>query len=126
MPGASSVRFNAASFVDARYGWTVGSGGAIFRTINGGRSWQPQSSGVTADLFDVKFLDASEGWAVGADGTLLHTRDGGLHWTVEPSATPHALERIFFTDRSHGWAVGFGGTIISYDSSKLQSAPRLR
>jgi photosystem II stability/assembly factor-like uncharacterized protein len=126
MPGASSVRFNAASFVDARYGWTVGSGGAIFRTINGGRSWQPQSSGVTADLFDVKFLDASEGWAVGAEGTLLHTRDGGLHWTVEPSATPHALERIFFTDRSHGWAVGFGGTIISYDSSKLQSAPRLR
>jgi photosystem II stability/assembly factor-like uncharacterized protein len=126
MPGPTNIRFNAASFIDARYGWAVGSGGAIYRTINGGRSWQSQSSGVIADLFDVKFLDAAEGWAVGAEGTLLHTRDGGLHWITEPSATPHALERIFFTDRSHGWAVGFGGTIISYDSTKIQPAPRLR
>ena len=125
-PAAKSVRFNAVSFADVRRGWAVGSEGAIYRTVNGGRSWLPQTSGVTADLLDVKFLDAAEGWAVGAEGTLLHTSDGGRHWTSEPSATPHALERIFFTDRSHGWAVGFGGTIISYGSSNGAGAPRLR
>ncbi len=123
---ATSVRFNSVSFVDGLRGWAVGSGGNIYRSLNGGSSWQPQASGVTADLLDVKFLDALEGWAVGDEGTVLHTTDGGHHWRSERSATTHALERIFFTDRSHGWAVGFGGTIISYSSSNRADAPRLR
>ena len=123
LPSAVNVRFNSTSFVDVRLGWAVGSGGAIYRTINGGHSWQPQISGVTADLLDVKFLDAVEGWAVGAEGTVLYTNDSGLHWTNERSGTPHALERIFFADRAHGWAVGFGGTIIAYGRAE---APRLR
>jgi photosystem II stability/assembly factor-like uncharacterized protein len=123
----SAVRFNAVSFVDIRRGWAVGSEGAIYRTVNGGRSWLPQNSGVAADLLDVKFLDALEGWVVGAEGTLLHTSDGGIHWQSERSATPHALERIFFTDRSHGWSVGFGGTIISYGAASSRgAAPQLR
>src|SRR4029079_16384620 len=126
IPGAPNQRFTAASFVDKRHGWAVGSGGAIYRTSNGGRSWQLQNSGVTADLLDVKFLDAQEGWAVGAEGIVLHTIDGGLHWTTERSGTPHALERLFFTDREHGWAVGFGGTIISYSSETPSALPRLR
>jgi photosystem II stability/assembly factor-like uncharacterized protein len=126
-PPVINVRFNAVSFVDVRRGWAVGSDGAIYRSTNGGRSWQAQTSGVTTDLLDVKFLDAAEGWIVGAEGTLLHTSDGGLHWTSERSMTPHALERIFFSDRSHGWAVGFGGTIISYGSSSGRAeTPRLR
>jgi photosystem II stability/assembly factor-like uncharacterized protein len=82
--------------------------------LNGGRTWQLQSSGVTADLNDVKFVDAQEGWAVGAEGTIIYTNDGGLNWTTERSGTEHPLERIFFVDRTHGWAVGFGGTVITY------------
>ncbi len=122
----SKVRFNSASFVNERLGWAVGSDGAIYRTSNGGRSWLPQTSGVSADLLDVKFLDAREGWAIGAEGTVLYTNDGGVHWLSERQPTPHALERIFFTDRAHGWAVGFGGTILSYRASARVEAPRLR
>ena len=124
--GSSNVRFNSVSFVDGRLGWAVGSGGSIYRTLNGGSSWQPQTSSVTNDLLDVKFLDALEGWAVGDDGVVLHTTDGGRHWQNERSPTPHALERIFFIDRNHGWAVGFGGTIISYTSNGHPALPRLR
>jgi photosystem II stability/assembly factor-like uncharacterized protein len=123
----AKVRFNSTSFVNARLGWAVGSGGAIYRTSNGGISWQVQTSGVSAELFDVKFLDAAEGWAVGADGIVLHTTNGGLRWIVERSGTTHALERVFFTDRSKGWAVGFGGTIIAYgNGSNDAGIPRLR
>jgi photosystem II stability/assembly factor-like uncharacterized protein len=111
---ADEIRFAAASFVDNRLGWAVGSAGTVYRTVNGGRTWQLQSSGVTADLNDVKFLDAQEGWAVGAEGTIIYTNDGGLHWTTEQSGTEHPLERLFFVDRTHGWAVGFGGIVITY------------
>ena len=124
--GAAKIRFNSVSFVDGRLGWAVGSGGSIFRTVNGGSSWQAQTSGVATDLLDVKFLDAAEGWAVGDDGIVLHTTDGGGHWFNERSPTAHALERIFFTDRGHGWAVGCRGTIISYDVQSGRTAPRLR
>ena len=113
LAAAQGVRFNATSFIDNRLGWAVGAGGKIFRTVNGGREWQPQASGVTVDLLDVKFVNALDGWAAADNGTIVHTFDGGLHWTAEPSNT-HPLERIYFTDRDHGWAVGFGGAIVAY------------
>jgi photosystem II stability/assembly factor-like uncharacterized protein len=114
LASANNVRFTATSFVDNRLGWAVGQAGTIFRTLNGGRTWQQLSSGVSADLYDVKFLDANEGWAAGAEGTVVHTRDGGLTWTVEPTGTEHQLERLSFSSRTNGWAVGFGGTIVSF------------
>lgn len=117
LPEARGVRFTAASFIDNRLGWLVGTGGRILRTVNGGRTWQEQTSGVTADLLDVKFLNDLEGWAVGSNGTIIRTFDGGLNWTREPSGTSHPLERVFLTDRDHGWAVGFGGTIVAYGSA---------
>lgn len=110
----AKVRFVATSFVDNRLGWAVGSRGSIYHTENGGRTWQQQTSGISADLLDVKFLDATEGWAIGTEGTIVHTNDGGRHWTAERSGTEHPLERLFFAGRTHGWAVGFGGTVIAY------------
>jgi photosystem II stability/assembly factor-like uncharacterized protein len=113
-PNASTLRLNAVYFTNAETGWAVGAGGAIFNTNDGGRTWNPQESGVKADLFDVKFLNTQEGWAVGSEGTQLHTNDGGRAWASEPRVTPHQLERLFFVGRTRGWAVGFGGTILSF------------
>ena len=110
---SQSVRFNAVTFVDARRGWAVGSGGAVYSTSDGGSSWRAQDARVGVDLFDVKFLDAKEGYAVGAGGTVLRTSDGGEVWSVERTNTPHQLERLFFVGRTRGWAVGFGGTIVT-------------
>jgi photosystem II stability/assembly factor-like uncharacterized protein len=81
------------------------------------------SSGVNADLYDVKFLDSSEGWAAGANGTMIYTNDGGLTWAVDSTGTEHPIERLFFSDRNHGWAVGFGGTLLAYVRTE---APTLR
>jgi photosystem II stability/assembly factor-like uncharacterized protein len=113
-PRVNATRLNAVSFVDARSGWTVGTGGRIYATANGGRTWRSLASPTTADLLDVKFFDRSEGWAVGTGGTLIHTTDGGANWTVEQTNTTHPLERLSFAGRRRGWAVGFGGTIVAY------------
>jgi photosystem II stability/assembly factor-like uncharacterized protein len=120
---AENARFTAASFVGANFGWTVGNGGQIFATRDGGRTWFAQRSNVDIDLLDVKFLSPTEGWAVGADGLVLHTNDGGARWFAEASSTSHVLNRLFFIDRDHGWAVGFGGTVLKYG---LASAPQLK
>ena len=111
-------RINAVSFIDARRGWAVGSGGAIFATVNGGRSWRTLRSKTDADLFDAKFFDERAGLVVGAEGTALHTTDGGETWEAVATGTKHQLERLFFIDRHTGWAVGFGGTIVFYEGGK--------
>jgi photosystem II stability/assembly factor-like uncharacterized protein len=110
----ASLRLNAVFFAGAEFGWAVGANGVIYFTADGGRAWQPQESGVRADLYDVKFVDTLEGWAVGGEGTILHTKDGGRVWTQERRTTDHTLESLFFVGRKRAWAVGFGGTVVTF------------
>lgn len=122
----ASLRFNAASFVDARHGWAVGANGSVYATRDGGRTWRAEDSNTDVDLYDIKFLDALEGWAIGAEGAIIHTADGGVHWTLVPSGTTHPLERLAFINRERGYAVGFGGTIIAYNANAATHAPELK
>ena len=75
-PQVETTRFTATSFIDNRTGWAVGSGGSVYRTMNGGRASQRQESKVDVDLFDVKFVDALEGLGRQCR-TIIHTTDGG-------------------------------------------------
>ena len=76
-------------FTDANNGWAVGDGGTILKTIDGGATWAPQTSGTpTQVLTGVHFTDANNGWAVGSGGTILNTNDGGATWAPQTSGTP--------------------------------------
>ena len=115
--GDAKTKFNRVFFVNKNSGWTVGSAGAIYQTVNGGKSWRAQTSNISFDLTDVFFLNTAEGWAVGDGGAILHTTTGGNIWTPVSSDTNHKIERIFFNGVK-GYAVGFGGTILSFDRTK--------
>ncbi|MBI2962410.1 MAG: hypothetical protein HYY35_01530 [Deltaproteobacteria bacterium] len=99
-------------FVDADRGWAVGTFGAVYRTADGGRTWQAQPTPTAQHLYGVSFADAASGWAVGRSGEIVHTADGGLHWTEQRS---HAHEHLFavdFIDSREGWAVGDWGVVL--------------
>lgn len=115
--GDARTKFNRVFFVNKNAGWTVGGGGAIYQTVNGGKSWRPQISNVSFDLTDVFFLDTANGWAVGDGGTILHTTTGGNVWTQVASDMKHKIERVFFV-AGKGFAVGSGGAILSFDKTK--------
>ena len=119
----TSARLHAVSFVDERRGWAVGAAGRVFATVDGGRTWRAQDSGVEANLYDVKFFAGGEGWAAGERGTLLHTADGGARWTRLPVPTLLTLERLFFVGPARGWAVGSGGVVLALTP---EAAPRLK
>ncbi len=112
--GDARAKLNRVFFVNKNAGWTVGSAGAIYQTVNGGKSWRAQTSNVTFDLTDVFFSNTAEGWAVGDGGAILHTTTAGNIWMPVSSNTNHKIERIFFVG-AKGFAVGFGGTILSLD-----------
>ena len=60
---------------------TVGNGGTILRTTDGGINWTTISSGVTDNLLSVSFID-SFGICGGLSQTILYTSDSGESWNV--------------------------------------------
>ena len=112
-------KLNSIYFPDANHGWTVGWGGAIFATSNGGISWASQTSNAPmalngpVTLSSVFFADATRGWAVGDEGTILATDDAGKTWKLQHSGIDKGLESVDFVDVNQGWAVGEGGTILA-------------
>ena len=81
-PQPSVARHDDVYFVSPSRGWVVNGAGKIYRTTNGGASWETQLSLSSTYIRSVAFADSLHGWA----GTLVQARllyattDGGLNW----------------------------------------------
>jgi hypothetical protein len=107
-------------------GW---GGSAIYRTTDGGDSWQRQTSSTPSGLTAIEAIDASSCWAAGDGGAAIHTHDGGQVWWAESTGTSLDLRDIAFADDQHGWLVGDGGAILSTTSGGVPgdtTPPRTR
>jgi len=91
----------------------VGERGAIFRTGDGGRTWERVDAGTGRALAAVCFPDDSNGWTVGQAGTILHSPDSGKTWVPQPSGSGAYLLDVDFFDASHGTAVGENCTVLA-------------
>ena len=99
-------------FTSQDTGWITGSGGTIFRTFDGGQSWQEQQSGVGTKLNSIFFINNTNGWAVGDNGSLILTSNSGLNWSFVNTNTIENLQSVYFVSNQLGWVAGTNGTII--------------
>ncbi|MCX6023590.1 MAG: YCF48-related protein, partial [Chloroflexi bacterium] len=97
--------------VNASTAWVAGASGFIAKTVDGGATWAPQSSGAGMNLLGVAAAGAGTAWAVGDDRVIRKTTDGGAAWTAQTSA-PYGLRHITALNASTAWAVGYGGVIL--------------
>ncbi|MCH8317341.1 MAG: hypothetical protein IIA88_02395, partial [Bacteroidetes bacterium] len=81
----------------------MGSSGGIIKTINGGTSWSPQSSGTGDLLYGVHFPNIDTGYAVGQLGTIVKTTDGGTNWATQTSGTTDDLHSVYFVNTNTGY-----------------------
>jgi photosystem II stability/assembly factor-like uncharacterized protein len=110
----------ALHFVSADVGWvaeTKTSAGPstpgptfIYKTTDGGRTWQQQLTWDGPGPVQVRFsADGSQGLLVGNGGVpLFKTADGGAHWqrmAPPPQATQVALQ--YFLDAREGWIISY-------------------
>jgi len=112
-----------AYFPTPQHGWIVGYYGTIMATTDGGKTFQPQKSGVTELLKAVYFVDENQGWVAGVDGVILHTEDGGKNWSRQKSATEEYLRDIVFTDAKHGLAVARTSVLLRTDDGGATWTP---
>jgi photosystem II stability/assembly factor-like uncharacterized protein len=110
---------HAVQFVDGREGWAVGDEGVVWHTIDAGKTWEQQQTGVhtsvRASLRGLHFLNPYVGWVVGREempagagsvGVVLFTKDGGLHWKRVMPGTLPGLNCVAFADDQNGFLAG--------------------
>jgi PKD repeat protein len=101
-------------FVSANDGFVVGAGfegSAIFRTEDGGATWQPTDE-VEGLWVAIDFAGTS-GWALRYDGATLRTVDGGGSWNEGATlpAAPTGMTDVEFWNGSTGYAAGSAGYV---------------
>ncbi len=95
-----SVRFLPGT----QTGWTVGTGGKILKSTDGGASWTLQrDASHPFNLIDVSFADVNNGWTVG--GEELHTSDGGATWVKQHSGV-FASVSVYAVSPTVAWVGG--------------------
>ena len=112
---------NGFSFADVNNWTTVGDGGSILRTTNGGTTWTSESSGTTDNLYGVSFIDANNGTIVGESGIILRTTNGGTNWTLQSSGTTNQLNGVSFTDANTGTVIGGIAFLDNYVGTILRT-----
>ncbi|HTZ49329.1 MAG TPA: YCF48-related protein [Verrucomicrobiae bacterium] len=81
--------------------WRLGGAGSIDHSTDAGKTWQPQTSGVTSDLTSGFASSDTVCWVVGKAGTILLTTDAGKHWKSLTSPIAADLGGIHATDAMH-------------------------
>jgi photosystem II stability/assembly factor-like uncharacterized protein len=99
---------NSIQFVDPEHGFVTGEFGKLYRTDDGGASWNAAPN-IGADFYPYAALFTSprEGYVAGLAGAMLHTTDGGDSWSAldNPGGQPqYGLARVGATMYSVGMA----------------------
>jgi len=100
-------------FVDSLRGWATGSEGRIYRTVDGGYSWEFLHELLPGQLgfSDIFFVDSLYGWVAGW-GEIWGTTDGGLSWKRQLGPIWEDMSKIHFFDRNEGWISSTGGLLF--------------
>jgi len=57
-------------FVDPLRGWSVGAGGTLLRTDDGGLTWTSITSGINSNINAIQVRNPDDAWIVGANGLI--------------------------------------------------------
>ncbi len=68
-------------FINPDTGWVTNSLYQIYRTTNGGTTFDLQGTFGTGSFYEIKFINSLEGVAIGASGDVYVTTNSGVNWT---------------------------------------------
>ncbi|MFA6924158.1 MAG: T9SS type A sorting domain-containing protein [Bacteroidales bacterium] len=106
-------QLNSFSFPSSSIGYVAGErsigNGVIFKTINGGLSWNELNTGASVELKSVFFTSNTTGFAVGSN-TILKTTNGGSTWSS--TAVNSYLTSIHFCNSLIGYTSADGDATL--------------
>jgi photosystem II stability/assembly factor-like uncharacterized protein len=109
---------NHIHFLGETHGW-IASNDAIYRTSDGGKSWQPLRIDLPRNgaLADMSFVSPKVGWVAVQKRTsvskydenhtwLFQTTDGGQSWRLQHEDKASLVARVVFVNDEDGWLIG--------------------
>jgi len=102
----------ATCFVNDQDGFMVGDLARIFRTGDGGKTWEYKEAPNKLSLVALSCLDKSHVWASGQSGEIAFSADGGATWQLQTSGVKRQLLDVAFVNPQRGLAVGDFGTLL--------------
>ncbi|MBD3638220.1 MAG: gliding motility-associated C-terminal domain-containing protein [Crocinitomicaceae bacterium] len=75
-------QLNCIQFLNNFEGYSVGWGGTILKTLNGGTDWVAVNSPTTEIIVGLHFVDINTGYICDTGGTVFKTTDGSLSWDM--------------------------------------------
>lgn len=102
-----SANFSSVSIVDSNVAWLAGGSGVVYRTVDGGKTFQPRFLNTGEDINCIKAIDSLTCF-LGLSNTLkiYKTTNGGLNWTIKYSSFFGAINSIHFFSSDTAIAVG--------------------
>lgn len=114
---------NWVHFLDTSRGFIVGNQGSIYKTTDGGISWQFSLIDPlhVVDLFCIQFVNDSLAWISGRYGSLFRSTDGGQTWKYEDAFAStfggYYLTQIQFFNLTKGFVMGSSKFIYKTNSA---------
>ena len=109
------AQLHDVKLIGSKFAIAVGEHGAIWKSIDGGRTWTSSGCGMDISLRSVCFLDDRTGWIAGCEtvaysgldtGVLLATQDGGQTWQPLGRGVLSSLSYVKFFGLDEGLVVG--------------------
>jgi hypothetical protein len=100
--------------------------GAVYKSIDSGKSWRRQTVPTTTQLYCVHFRTPQLGLVCGDSGVMLRTTDGGEHWRQISVSETGTFGDVRFIDDTLGYAVGASGVLETRDAGLTWKEIELR
>jgi photosystem II stability/assembly factor-like uncharacterized protein len=121
----SLLDFYGCKIIDVNNYYVTGTTSHIYKTSDGGLSWDTLSFEMVNPLWAPEFINSNTGWVTGCCGLFLKTTNAGLNWTNEYFLTlGYTLYSLKFINSNTGFTCGGNGTLyrttnqgISWDST---------
>ncbi len=101
-------------FIDNNTGFASTRDGVLFKTTDGGETWQQSYVFYQSDISQIKFINDVEGWYF-CGSSAFHTYDGGETW-INRQQFGLSIRNSFFFDNGVGWVCGRHGLIAKQGS----------
>ncbi len=113
--GTGANTLNGVACTSASACLAVGLTGSVLASADGGATWSPKTSGVTAALNAITCPAGAcyaTGAVAGGAAVMLKSTDGGTTWTPQASGTANPLSGIACVTAARCFADGTFGTVI--------------
>ncbi len=105
------LSINSICFIDSLNGYLGGGTGFVYKTTDGGNTWNEQHSGTTAWVNTIYFSSLNVGYVACSNGIIVKTIDGGANWTTLNFPSTRSVKDIYFKNDNQGFALADQGGI---------------